>query len=363
VRILFDAYWWVNGPVSNKRVLHALVMTWLTEHPEDKIALAVRASDRATIAKEFEGRIETIGLHLKPHGISVIAELPFAARAWNPDVTLAQNFTPIFGVSAVFIHDVLFLTNPGWFTPKERLYFRLMPLSARRADLILTSTESERKRIERFVRTPARVKSVGLAVNPELSDAGPPHARPVEAASFILTVGRLNVRKNLEFTCRAAVASGRFTPAFPLVIVGAAGGRVPDFDLAVSESVAAGSIVFLGHVTDEDLAWLYQRATAFVFMTLGEGFGLPPLEALTFGTLVVASDIPVMREVLGGHAIFVDPYDQAALAEVLSSVPFTRDSEDENRDERKAYADEKYSWHSTVSQIRSQLVDLTGWNL
>ncbi|MCQ3029013.1 glycosyltransferase, partial [Pseudomonas tremae] len=130
-------------------------------------------------------------------------------------------------------------------------------------------------------------------------------SRPASLASiddFLLTVGRLNVRKNLAFTCLAAIRSGAISASFPLVIAGSVHGRSEDWPPEVQRAIADGAIILPGYVADEELAWLYGHCRAFLFFSRGEGFGLPPLEALRAGGEVLASDIPVMREILGEHA-------------------------------------------------------------
>ncbi|SDZ39306.1 glycosyltransferase family 4 protein [Herbiconiux ginsengi] len=351
MRVLFDAFWWVNGPVSNRQVLHEIVLAWSQQFPQDELVLAVRGRDIDVVRATFDPSVELVATRLAPQGISAILELPFLARRVKADVTFSHNFTPLFGTSAVFLHDVLFVTNPEWFTRKELLYFSLMPFTSRFADVVLTSSHSEAARIRTNIRGPKKVVPVGLAMNRELQtlEGVRPdlNARP---GHFILTVGRLNVRKNLEFTCTAALASDRVSPTFPLVIAGGYQGRSTVLSDEIRRGVEDGRIVFLGHVSNPELVWLYRNAAAFVFMTLDEGFGLPPLEAKWFGTPVVTSDIPVMKEVAGSSASFVDPRDEPALSRALNQV--------QPRNGAKTEDDGRYSWPNVVRAIRGEMASL-----
>ncbi|WP_226360241.1 hypothetical protein [Pseudonocardia sp. ICBG1142] len=126
---------------------------------------------------------------------------------------IGQNFTPILKSSAVkltYVHDLMFLEHPEWFSLVERTYFRGMNLTARFADSIVTSSESEAKRIARHVSRP--VDAVGLGLSSELTEITPTKSVATRlglvADSFILAVGRLNKRKNLGRAIDAARASG-----------------------------------------------------------------------------------------------------------------------------------------------------------
>ena len=117
---------------------------------------------------------------------------------------------------------------------------------------------------------------------------------------------------------------------------------------AVRAAVDEGTIRFLGRIDDGALAWLYCHAELFVFMSLDEGFGLPPVEALTFGCPVLVSDIPVFRETLGGAARYADPTDVAGAAAVLADLA-------ENPPARGALPDPP-DWAACVERLRSAVL-------
>ena len=322
MRVLFDAYWWVKGPVSNRQVMRELVRHWLAAFPDDEPVLVVRHRDRESAVADLPAGARVVSTRLWPHGVAAIAAYPWHARRVRADLTLTHNFTPAVGRSAVFVHDVMFQTNPEWFTRAERLYFALIPLMLPRADVVLTSSATEARRIGRLNRRARPVHPVGLAVGTELANA--PRTRPegiADGERFLLSVGRLNVRKNLAFTFDAALRSGALHPDRPLVVVGESQGRGIELDPAIGEAVDAGLIRFLGRIDDGELAWLYANADTFVYLSLDEGFGLPPLEALTFGCPVLVSDIAVFRENLGDQATFVDPHDLDAAAAAFAAIP------------------------------------------
>jgi glycosyltransferase involved in cell wall biosynthesis len=89
---------------------------------------------------------------------------------------------------------------------------------------------------------------------------------------------------------------------------------------AESRKIPGGRIVWRGRLTDDELAAEYRRAAGFIWPSLHEGFGIPPLEAQSLGVPVIASDIPINREVLGDSALYFPPTDPAALASAMSEL-------------------------------------------
>lgn len=319
MRVLLDGFWWVEGPPSNRRVQRELVLNWAEQFPQDELILAVPAA-HAPVADAPAG-MQVRSLRVPQHAVATTVELPRLAREVQADVMFTHNFTPLRGRSATFIHDVLFQSNPEWFTSAERLYLAPIPRLARRAEVVLTSSESEAQRIRDLNPGLRDVRAIGLAVVPELTELVP--QRPAAVAglsSFLLSVGRLNVRKNLATTLEAACLSGVVTAERPLLVVGERDGKSEGLSRLVSDAVDRAEIVFLGAVSDAELAWLYANADLFVFLTLGEGYGLPPLEASAFGCPVLVSDIPVMREILHGTGQYVDPQDVTAAAQAIAAA-------------------------------------------
>ncbi|WP_395245675.1 glycosyltransferase family 4 protein [Agromyces sp. MMS24-K17] len=349
MRILFDGFWWAEGPVSNRQVMREFVLAWEARFPEDEVVLAVRNRDLDVVRADVPARIELVGTRLSPQGVSAIVELPWLARRVGADLTLTHNFTPAFGRSAVFVHDFMFLTSPEWFTFPERCYFALMPATIRRSRIVFTSSATEAERIRRYSGS-RPVVPVGLAVGRGLRDATPRRPRGIEEVSrFHLSVGRLNARKNLETAIIGAVASGLVAPLRPLLVVGEPGGR--GITLSAAEAaVADGTVRMMGRLDDEELAWLYANTDGLVFLSLDEGFGMPTLEALEFGSPILASDIPVFHEILGDRAVYVDPSDPVAVAEGLRSLP------PRPADGRRSAEEQGYSWARSVATMRAEVV-------
>lgn len=353
LRVLFDAYWWTRGPASNRTVQREIIAAWIEAFPDDDIALAVRSG--STAEPDLPKGVETYSTHLWPHGVSNAVELGRIARRFRADVVVAHNFAPVDTRSLVFVHDAIFIEHRDWFSRAERLYFAGMLPLARRSTVV-TSSKAEAARIERLRPNLAPVRAVGLAINPALTGNA---VRPTEVEldlAFAVTVGRLNVRKNLGSLLDAVSQCNKITPDSPLLVVGGTehSGMPPTLSPQHEELVRSGRVRFLGFVTDTNLAWLYRNAAVFVTLSRDEGFGLTPLEAAAAGCPIVASDIPPHREVLGAMATFV-PLDAppGQVAGVIDSV-WGRKSHSPDA----TSLSERYSWGTCAGRLRDVALNL-----
>jgi glycosyltransferase involved in cell wall biosynthesis len=302
MRVFFDAYWLQNGPPSGSGVVEGLLSGWTERFPDDELFAMVPRQSLPWARAQFP-TVTFIGVAVRNHAVAVQFVLGRLASAAGADGVVSQNFTPTGDVPAyVFVHDVLFRTNPEWFSVLERLYLAQISWGLRRRPMVLTSSRTEAARIKSFYPFVREVVPVGLGVPPALLSAEP--IRPSGVPSqFLLSVGRLNIRKNLGAVVRAhAKAIEEDAVLSPLVIVGPAAGV--DFDSL--DNIGTG-ITWLGAVSHGELRWLYEHASGLVFASLDEGYGLPPVEALAFGCPVLVSDIPVMHEVVGTSGLYFDP--------------------------------------------------------
>lgn len=353
LRVLFDGYWWESGPTANRTVQREIIHAWSRAFPADEIVLALRSSDAEEASVPDGAR--TVTTRLWPHGVANVLELGRLARHVDADWTVAHNYTPLSGRTAVFIHDVLFRDHPSWFSRAERMYFAGMLPTARRATLVTTSTAAEAGRIARHRRGGAPVESIGLAVPTELASAVPVRPAELEAVeSYALTVGRLNVRKNLESVLAGAARSAAISVDAPLVVVGSAehSGVQAELPDDIAALVRRGLVRFLGHVDDAELAWLYANASVSISLSRDEGFGLTPVEAAWFGAPVLVSDIDVHRETVGECASFV-PLDATA-AQIGEAIDATWGRlPDQHALSRLR---ERYSWEASVTRLREAMV-------
>ena len=350
LKVVFDAYWWADGPPSLRHVLREIVAAWHSNFPLDELTLVVRRGVSSSPAG-----VATVESRLWPQALLATRAVPRVARATGADLVLTHNFAARYGagVSAIYLHDVLFESHPEWFTTTERRYFSLMTRWAKRADLVFTSSETEAERIRQHTAA-QRVLAVGLGMSHELMSSDEPEDidPALYGMRFVLTVGRLNFRKNLGRVIRAALASSVVTIDRPLVIVGSANGKEEGLDVAAREAVASGRIRFTGFVSEARLRWYYRHTSLFVFLSLGEGFGMPPIEASYFSATVLASDLPVFHETLGDSASFVDPTDEVAITAALEAGVVAGESREPDRRPRGSVA-ARHDWSETVAAMRA----------
>lgn len=248
------------------------------------------------------------------------------------------SFFPVWKVGRVVVtmHDTLALAHPELVFPtwQGRVAWALKEhLAARRADLIMTVSETSRHDLLAWFRLPehrVRVMTEGpdavFGPRPlgQYSDATlhrygvDPHQR------FLLYVGGLSPHKNLPRLIEAYARSQLTLEGTALVLVGDTGDvfhtHVPALREAVARWGLSDRVVFTGFVPDEDLVYFYSRTEALVQPSLMEGFGLPPVEAMACGKPVVSSTAGSLPEVLGDAGLFFDPTDVGAMAAALRRI-------------------------------------------
>jgi glycosyltransferase involved in cell wall biosynthesis len=219
----------------------------------------------------------------------------------------------------VTLHDLIPLKfysgGPDKMPFRWRLFYRWNLRAASRADLIITVSEAARREVLDGLSLDAtRVRVIYNGVDAP-SAVGSPAA---DTQPYIMYVGSFEPRKNLPRLVRAYGQAVREGLQHDLVVIAdPASGDTKGVQRELAAVGLAGRVRFLHAVPEERLWELYQQAELFVFPSLAEGFGLPPLEAMAAGTPVIASDIPALREVLGDAACFVDPHSEESLATAI----------------------------------------------
>jgi alpha-1,3-rhamnosyl/mannosyltransferase len=250
-----------------------------------------------------------------------------AARAGSRecDVFLSANsyvttwFTSVPSVPIVF--DLVTFDPAMQPNRRSALIERIsLPPAVRRASAFLAISQATAEALtERFPAAAGRTTVARLGVTPALAaDLDPAEAATLPVAGFVLSVGTLEPRKNLPRLVDAYRGlDGDLQRSHPLVVVGAVGWQTGE-TLEALHSLGE-SCVMLGHVSDAALAELYRRCAVFCYPSLGEGFGLPVLEAMAAGAAVLTSNTSSLPEVGGDAVAYVDPYDvQGIRAEIES---------------------------------------------
>lgn len=225
----------------------------------------------------------------------------------------------------VTIHDLsLLLHHDTHEAALVRRARRRLPAAARSASMIITASESVKKEIVNLLGVePGKVAVTPYAARSVFQPMD--QAETVEtrnrlgiADEFILFVGTIEPRKNLKTLLQAFEEILRKTERNPqLVIAGRKGWMMEEFFSSVEMAGIKDRIVFTGYLPDEELCALYSSCTVFVYPSIYEGFGLPPLEAMACGAPVITSDIPVIRETVGSAAELINPGDAQELARAI----------------------------------------------
>ena len=280
---------------------------------------------------------------------------PVAARRAGVDLLHGPAFVgPLVGFcpTVITIHDLSFLLYPQNFRAGNRLYLQILTrLSVRRARrLIAVSESTKRDLIRHYQLPPERVDVVPNGVDD--------HFRPWSEAEiaafrtrkglperFLLFVGTLEPRKNVVGLIQAYARLPQPRP--PLMLVGGKGWLYDEIFTRVETLGLSDEVHFVGYVSAEDLPGWYNAARLFVYPSLYEGFGLPPLEAMACGTPVVASNASSLPEVVGRAGLLVDPNDAEALTAAMNRLLTDGDLHDALQVEgpKRAAA---FSWQETA---------------
>ncbi len=208
----------------------------------------------------------------------------------------------------------------------------------------------------RYPSAKAKIEVIPLAASTRVSTPGFADARNLPQPGFVLTVGTLEPRKNLPRLVDAFRAlPAHLQHAHPLVVVGAHGWRTSE-TLEKLRSLGDRCLL-LGHVSDEDLTELYRRCVLFCYPSLGEGFGLPVLEAMVAGVPVVTSNVSSLPEVAGDAAEFVDPLSVESIA---AGIRHLLESPERRRELqlRGPERSRKFSWEVTAARVIEVLEEI-----
>jgi glycosyltransferase involved in cell wall biosynthesis len=292
-----------------------------------------------------------------------------AARAAHGrcDVLLATNtyaLTLLVGVPAVATVYDLVPFDPEMRAPRGSLFERLtLPPTVRRAKALACISQATRDAlVERFPAAAGKAIAIPLAADPAFGVAAPTDAEVARRHGlekpYVICTGTLEPRKNLPRLIEAfAALPAALRDRFDLVLVGVRGWAEAETFGAVRAH--AGLVRTLGYVEEDDLRALYRQAAASAFPSLGEGFGLPVLEAMTAGTPVLASDIPVLNEVGGDAPVYADPRSVPALTAGLERLL----GDESGRGERAQRGREQaalFSWQRTACETLAVLERAAG---
>jgi glycosyltransferase involved in cell wall biosynthesis len=329
-----------TAPTDEFQLISPVPMTALTKDDVDDLALNLKVV-------EARRRLSWWALGLPRYGNKNQLAL---FHGTNYEIPVWSSFPKI-----VTIHDLSLMlhgeTHPGAVVRRAK---RRLPLMAKAATMIITATESVKREICEHLRVePGKVAVTPYAARSQFRPASSAGATEVKKRlgvddEFVLFVGTIEPRKNLITLVKAFAELLRTTDLSPqLVIAGKEGWLTGELFSYIARSHIKERILFLGYVSDKDLAALYSSCRACVYPSLYEGFGLPPLEAMACGAPVITSRIPTIMETVGSAAKLIAPQDVEGLAESLTAL---LKDEDQRRQLSSAGLEraKEFTWEGTA---------------
>jgi glycosyltransferase involved in cell wall biosynthesis len=285
---------------------------------------------------------------------------PLLARREHLDLVHAPVYVgPLLAPcpTVVTIHDMSFYLFPELFQPAKRLYLQTMTrFSARRASAVICDSESTRRDVLQILGlTQERVHTVHIGIDAEMQPL--PRDRISEfrrakqlPSQFILFVGTLEPRKNLPLLLEAfAWLIQHSQLPHHLVLGGGKGWYYQAIERQVEGLGLRSRVHFPGFIPQYELPLWYNSADLFVYPSLYEGFGLPPLEAMACGVPVITSNVSSLPEVVGEGGVMVDPNNPENLGQEMRRLLSDTDAR-AGLCSRGLERAQSFSWHKTARQ-------------
>jgi glycosyltransferase involved in cell wall biosynthesis len=348
-----------------------LVQALSTLDPSTEYVLFARPGDLAELAATG-ANVRGVAETARPYSLGEQLRLPLAARRARVDLFHAPHYVlpPLVpGRAVVTIHDCIHLRFPQYLPSRAAwLYAHMMiRVAARRATRILTVSEASKRDILHY--TGVRDEKVVVVHNgidarftaaPDEEALDRVRLRFDLSHPFVLYVGNVKPHKNLERLIDAfALARAGAPDDLKLVVIGDEISKYPGLRQSVHRHRLDKHVRFFGFQPAATLVAFYRLARAFVFPSLYEGFGLPPLEAMANQTPVVTSNVSSLPEVVGDAALLVDPYDSQSIAEgirrAVTDEPLRRELI--ARGQRRVQA---FSWQEAATRTLQVYRDAVG---
>lgn len=250
----------------------------------------------------------------------------------------------------ITIHDVSHERHPEWFSKNYyRFYAFMFPRIAKKAHAVLTVSEFSKAEIVDTIGVPAHKIHVIHSNVPFHTKPSPEEVlayKPDPAAEkYILTVSSMDPRKN--FVRLVEAFNNIEDKSIKLYIIGM---QFKAFNTPDLQKLISDNVVLPGYIDDEALQKMYQNALLSIYPTLYEGFGLPPLESMTYGCPAIAANIPALKEVSGDAVLYTDPMDVADMTAKMNLL--AKDAQLRQELRVKGLEQIKlYSWDKSAKQL------------
>jgi len=289
---------------------------------------------------------------------------PIELKKLRINVLHSPNYiTPLFKLGfkiIVTVHDLTSLLFPKKHTITKRILLgKMLPLFLKKSDLILADSENTRKDILDLFKIPEDKILVTYVSFPDYYNESIDKKESMSILTeykiekdFVLYVGMIEPRKNIISLLKAFVELDKDLK-LDLVIVGKKGWyykEIEHYILGISKKKLQNKIIFTGYVPEEELKYFYRAASIFVFPSLYEGFGLPPLQAMACGTPVITSNISSLPEVVGNAAIKINPNSMDELEGAILQL-FKDNKKRENLVKKGLLQSKKFSLEKIASDV------------
>lgn len=358
-----------NQRTGDETVFFELTRALVQEHPEHQYVLLTdkNESERENISTRLGVERERSNIEWVSFGKAnkfwwnAFTMPRFLSRRKDIDVFHTQYIIPLYVPKRIkvvaHIHDISFARYPEYIGKKDLFFLNaFIPKTMKRATIVAPSEFTKNEVMDAYSIPASQITVVPNAVGSDflkrVTENGSENFSAVSQKyhlpeDYFLYVGTLQPRKNIPYLLEMLALYKTNHPEAAekkLVLVG--NKKAHHYDKKIDDTIRRlgleNEVVFPGYIDAEDLPFLYKKASAFVFPSLYEGFGIPLLEALSAGTQTFASDIPVHREVGGQSVTYFPLSDVAKASEILYNTPITEPG--------KPYSP-KYSWNMSASLL------------
>lgn len=296
-----------------------------------------------------------------------LVEIPMLCRKYKLDILHMQYFIPFFNTvkTVVTIHDICFEHFDNLFTRREYIRQKLLiPYAANKSEAIVTVSHFSKADIcETY-----RISEDKVIVTPNAADScfeilAKGADRKLlsqkfgiaEDSEYILSVGNLQPRKNIARLLQAYIKYKNKEKSYvKLVLVGKKAWKYSDIFETISDGINEGTlekddVILTDYVAQEDLVQLYNASIGFIYPSLFEGFGIPPLEAMACGTNIAISNIDSLAETTGGNGIVFEPNSVDEIEKAIETL--VRCKNNKKDVQLSKWAKEHYMWASSAETI------------
>ncbi|PXV60963.1 glycosyltransferase involved in cell wall biosynthesis [Dysgonomonas alginatilytica] len=267
----------------------------------------------------------------------------------NPLLVSFSGCGPLnYSNQIITIHDVSHERHPEWFSKNYcRFYGYMMPRIGKKAHAVITVSEFSKKEIEETLAiSPEKIHVINCSIpSYHTIDNEIVEFNNKESERYIVSVSSMDPRKNF---IRLVEAFNRIEDkSVKLYIIGM---QFKAFNTPDMQKLIGQNVILTGYLDDESLQSMYKNALFSVYPSLYEGFGIPPLESMSYGCPVIASDIPALKEINEDAALYIDPLNVADMSlkmdMLIRDVELRRELSEKGREQVQ-----KYSWDKSARQV------------